>query len=93
MHFYKYLVACGKDDCDEAPHLLLEQLLQELHNFEKRFCKYIKDNIVNPENKIELNTKYVVNAVNLLAKLTGFSNVNYTALFDIIGVKSPCVYS
>lgn len=145
MHFYKYLVACGKDACEEALHLLLEQLLQELNNFEKRFCKFIKDKIVNPENGIELNTKYIVNAVNLLAKLTGFSNVtyndlediidsdmdehfgyeqtpsntidlvvkdkkhltkdfsnlkstnilnfNYTALFDILGVKSPCVYS
>ncbi len=102
--------------------LLSEQLLQELHSFERRFCKYIKNNIISRKNK------YIVNAVNLLAKLTGFSsekileenvandylkskakivltgdfnnhtstnilNFNYTALFDILEVESPCVYS
>lgn len=59
--------------------LLLEHLLQELHNFEKRFCKYIKNNIVNH------TTPYIVNAVNLLAELTNFSEPEYETLEDIIG--------
>lgn len=124
-------------------NLLTEHLITELHSFEKRFCKYIKNNITNPNNEDELNNSYIVNAVNLIAKLTGFHNgdfrsvesfissevkevekrvspyqstisyervstlskefnklkqvyilsFNYTALFDILGVKSPCLFS
>lgn len=138
------LLACNKNYSDkEKLQLLINQILQELHNFEKRFCKYIRDNIVNPQDEKELNTKYIINAVNLLAQITGFStpdyeelddviemdeeevwddtfpyraigkrkevgeltsdfsklcytnilSFNYTNLFDILGVKSPCVYS
>ena len=60
--------------------LLIEHLLKELHNFERRFCNYIKDNIVNPNNDKTINASYIVNAVNLLAKLTGF----YDGSFDKI---------
>ena len=139
--FYKNLDLIKKHSDDEALNLLIENLLDELHDFESRFCKYIKDNIVNPQNGTELNTKYIVNAANLLAKLTNFTNenftdisdivnpedeyittitsngvsyklekegltgkfnnlnrthilsFNYTALFDILKVKSPCLYS
>ncbi|MCH5152846.1 MAG: hypothetical protein J1F68_02660 [Clostridiales bacterium] len=126
----------------EKVRLLIERLLLELNNFERRFCKYIKNNIVNQKNGEEINEGYIINAVNLLAKLTGFSNnvfksinniireerryyeeehqratvagfkninvlkeeftkvknihilsFNYTALFDILGVPSPWVYS
>lgn len=138
------LLACNRDYSDEEKlQLLIDHILQELHNFEKRFCKYIKDNIVNPKDEKELNTKYIINAVNLLAQITGFSNsnfqdmddiididedfeseeilpyglsyveqevkklshdfsrlsytnilsFNYTNIFDILGVASPCVYS
>ena len=123
--------------------LLVYHLLQELNDFEKRFCRYLKDQIVDLKDGEKLNEGYIVNAVNLLAKLTDFSiaeyedlddilddeeqfeyeqtspnffswaikekkyltenfnnlkstnilNFNYTALFDILGVKSPCVYS
>ena len=116
----------ARTDQDQL-HLLIEHLLQELHNLERRFCKYIKN---------LLNDEYVVNAVNLLARLTEFSirkykridefiderkqiindgkevrydkglvksfdnlkstfvlSFNYTALFDLLNVKSPCRYS
>lgn len=127
---------------DDAYSLLLNCILQELHKFEIIFCKYIKDNIVNPKNEKEINTQYIVNAINLLKTLTGFTNkqystiddiierentqyqeqcsaiiktarkekhilsnefnylhsvnilsFNYTALFDILEVQSPCVYN
>ncbi len=123
--------------------VLCENLLQQLNNFEQRFCRYLKSQINNSDNENELNEKYIVNAVNLLAKLTGFStstfsdinniihqeygeieektgpnsstvrytnfnvlakkfdklksihilSFNYTALFDILSVKSPCEYN
>ena len=117
----------------EKLHSFTKYLLNELHNFERRFCKYIKRNVVNPDNEKELNKKYIVNAVNLLTKLTGFSqkhyndieefikqefsreqigrignvltsefsrlnathilSFNYTAIFDLLEVRSPCLYS
>lgn len=127
----------------EKLHLLSNQLLQELKNLEKRFCKYLKNQIVNLDKKNEINEKYIINAANLIARLTGFSNggyeniediveqneeeymkqitpamrqsarrivntlseefsklrfthilsFNYTALFDILNVESPCKYS
>lgn len=118
--------------------LLLNHLLQELYSFERRFCKYLRDNLVNPQNA-QIDSKYIVNAVNLLAKLTGFTekrfnsfqsiftieqkpfeekksgtsalcarvlseqfsnlknthilSFNYTSLFDLLEVESPCSYS
>ena len=128
---------------NELFSLLIDQILQDLHNFERRFCKYIKDNIVNPNNEKEYNTQYIVNAMNLLNILIGFTDIryetiddiierqeeayykplsptmyqsdwrekhilsqefsnlhsvnilsfNYTALFDILGVQSPCLYN
>ena len=128
---------------EEAYSLLINHILQELHKFERRFCKYIKDNIVNPNNEKEYNTQYIVNAMNLLNTLTGFTDkqyktiddiierleesyykqlsptvnqpdlrekhilsqefanlhsvnilsFNYTSLFDILGVESPCLYN
>lgn len=68
--------------------LLLEHLLQELHNFEKRFCKYIKNNIVNPKNEQIINTPYIINAINLLAELTNFSKPEYETLGKIIDVQA-----
>lgn len=142
--FIYNLLASNKDYSEEEKlQLLINQILQELHNFEKRFCKYIRDNIFNPHNGKELNTKYIINAVNLLAQITGFSSAdfqdmddiidtdedfedeeilpyglsyveqeeqklshdfsrlsytnilsfNYTNIFDILGVASPCAYS
>lgn len=105
----------------ETPKLLVEHLLQQLYNLEKRFCKYLKDQIITPT----LNENYIIKAVNLLAELTCFAcynfdklddlvtvnkrkyltdvfdnlsnvfilNFNYTALFDILEVESPCYYN
>ena len=143
MSFYFSLLQRNICSDDEACSLLIDQILQDLHNFERRFCKYIKDNIVNPNNEKEFNTQYIVNAMNLLKTITGFTDIqyetiddiierleeeyykpisptmyqsdwrekhflsqefanlssvnilsfNYTALFDILGVQSPCVYN
>ncbi|MCM1295445.1 MAG: bacteriophage abortive infection AbiH family protein [Muribaculaceae bacterium] len=104
---------------------LVRHLLQQLYNLENRFCKYLKNQIVNPINKFERNEDYIIKAVNLLASLTGFVcykfnkiddfitvkskkylidvfdnlsntfilNFNYTAIFDILEVESPCYYN
>lgn len=104
---------------------LTENLLRQLHNLERRFCKYLKNQIANPNNESERNEDYIIKSVNLLAKLTGFIsygfnklddfvtvdgkkrlisvfdnlndvfilNFNYTALFDILEVESPCTYN
>lgn len=69
---------------NELHSLLINHILQELHKFERRFCKYIKDNIVNPNNEKEYNTKYIVNAMNLLKTLTGFTDIQYETIDDII---------
>ncbi len=64
--------------------LLINRILQELHKFERGFCKYIKNNIVNPNNEKEYNTQYIVNAMNLLNTLTGFTDIQYETIDDII---------
>lgn len=69
---------------DKACSLLLDQLVQQLHMFERRFCKYLKNNIVNPDNEKEINESYIVHAMNLLASLTGFSDAQYKSMDDII---------
>lgn len=63
--------------------LLFNNLLQELHNLEKRFCNYLKDNLINPQSG-QLNEQYLVNAVNLLEKLTEFTNKRYTNIGEIV---------
>lgn len=144
MSFYYNTLYNGRRySVEEAYSLLINHILQELHKFERRFCKYIKDNIVNPNNEKEYNTQYIVNAMNLLNTLTGFTDkqyktiddiierleesyykqlsptvnqpdwrekhilpqefanlhsvnilsFNYTSLFDILGVESPCLYN
>ena len=141
--FYDTICSGKTYSNDEAYSLLINRILQELHKFERGFCKYIKNNIVNPNNEKEYNTQYIVNAMNLLNTLTGFTDIryetiddiierqeeayykplsptiyqsdwrekhilsqefsnlhsvnilsfNYTALFDILGVQSPCLYN
>lgn len=141
--FYDTLYGGKTYSDNEAYSLLINRILQELHKFERGFCKYIKNNIVNPNNEKEYNTQYIVNAMNLLNTLTGFTDIryetiddiierqeeayykplsptmyqsdwrekhilsqefsnlhsvnilsfNYTALFDILGVQSPCLYN
>lgn len=141
--FYDTLYSGKTYSDNESYSLLINRILQELHKFERGFCKYIKNNIVNPNNEKEYNTQYIVNAMNLLNTLTGFTDIryetiddiierqeeayykplsptmyqsdwrekhilsqefsnlhsvnilsfNYTALFDILGVQSPCLYN
>lgn len=143
MSFYYSFYRRKPYSDNELFSLLIDQILQDLHNFERRFCKYIKDNIVNPNKEKEFNEQYLVNAMNLLRTLTGFTDIqygtiddiiereeeeyweqcsptmrqsawrekhilskefanlhsvnilsfNYTALFDILGVQSPCLYN
>lgn len=143
---YKYCTAFFRRSSRQAERVeqdLLRHILQQLNNLEKRFCKYLKNQIINPNNPKKLYENYIVNSVNLLAKLTGFATTtfrnindiirqeygeverengsnrtvisfeyfnvlskgfsklrtvnilsfNYTALFNILGVKCPCVYS
>lgn len=76
-YFYNVLSQQTMLSNEEMFNLLIKHLLQELNNFERRFCKYLKDNIINPQNEKEINEEYIVNAVNLLAKITGFSPKNF----------------
>ena len=86
LNFFKRLsLKEAKCSDQEKLHKLLDRLLFELKNFERRFCKYIKGNIVNPNGKEEWNETYLVNAVNLLAKLTGFSNKSYKNIENFVG--------
>lgn len=85
MSFFYDTLSCSNDYSDEkAFSLLINHILQELHQFEKRFCNYIKDNIVNPKNEKEINEEYIVNAMNLLKTLTGFTDSQYETIDDII---------
>ncbi|MCH5161226.1 MAG: hypothetical protein J1G04_04260 [Clostridiales bacterium] len=68
--------------------LLCENLLQQLNNLEQRFCRYLKNQIINPDNEKELNEKYIVNSVNLLAQLTGFVCYKFNKLDDFIVFQS-----
>ena len=124
---------------DSIYSLFIDYILHSLYAFEKRFCEYIYDQL----NEKEINDSYIVNALNLLKVLTGFTDkqyktikdiierkekeyvelnspsngqfgwqekrilsqeftnlcsvnilsFNYTALFDILEVKSPCLYN
>lgn len=63
---------------------LLAHLLEQLNSFEQRFCKYLKNQIVNPNNKTEKNEEYIIKAVNLLASLTGFACYNFDKLDELV---------
>lgn len=66
----RFISANGGESKDNIEPLIIE-LLKELHNLENRFCKYLKNCIVNPDNKIEINLNYFNNALILLILLTG----------------------
>lgn len=79
FNFFDYLTPQQRNLPEkELLQLLIKHLLQELYNFERRFCKYLKNNIE------ELKNTYTVNAVNLLAKLTGFSTKNFQNIESFI---------
>lgn len=85
MACFNYLYSLQGEQCHDLAKLdfLINCLLQELHNFENRFCKYLKACIFDKQNKP--NENYVVRAVNLLAQLTGFTEPNYKGIHQIIG--------
>lgn len=130
--FYFHNLPCSNEKADYEQHLLNAHLLQELKNFESRFCKYLKELIVDPSSEIVLNAeqkqhlltvsilqdvqnlrcnylkefvvdpsseikfdkKYIVNASNLIAKLTDFTNERFENIEDVIkeaieGQKKP----
>lgn len=60
---------------------LIEKLFQELRNFEKRFCNYLR-NIIYPNG--QLNKDYVINAINTLVRLTFYTTKKFVNLNDII---------
>ena len=67
----------------ESLQLLLNFVLKELHNFEKRFCEYLRHNIFQ-DYRQGLNTQYLLNAVNLLSRLTNFTDTIYTDINQIV---------
>ncbi len=67
----------------EKLHLLSNQLLLELKGLEKRFCKYLKNQIFNSKSAT-LNENYIINAINLLARLTVFAHYKFDKLDDAI---------
>ncbi|MCH5158158.1 MAG: hypothetical protein J1F33_03065 [Clostridiales bacterium] len=76
------------EDFNKSLNLLIEHLFQQLNNLEQRFCKYLKSQIIAPKNANKLNQKYVVNSVNLLARLTGFVHYKFNKLDDFIVFQS-----
>lgn len=75
----------------EALQRLLDVLLQELHNFEGRFCKYLKENLVKPNDGTEFNQEYVVNSINLLAQITGFTKHECRSIKEIVRPQTQWV--
>lgn len=63
---------------------LIENLFQQLRVLERRFCKYLKNQIINPNNENEWNEQYIINSVNLLADLTKFTDKEFKSMDEII---------
>ncbi len=91
-YLYVYLEIFFRNNLDlnqtypesETIDLIIKKLFNELHNFEKRFCKYLKEILVDSNNQEQINEKYIIDAFNLLNKLTRFSEVDFKHLDDII---------
>ena len=91
--FYNYYSKINRNYDNANFLLLLKKLLNELNNFENRFCKYIKNQIINPYNEQEINSNYVFRAINLLAKLTynnyqSYCNKKADIFVDIMKIMS-----
>lgn len=91
-YIYKYLMNFFVDNLDFEKHytereiidFIIKNLLNELHNFEKRFCKYLREILDNSNHQEQIDEEYIVNAVNLLNKITGFSDTFFKSIGDII---------
>lgn len=132
--FFYSIVGQGYSSEKEL-QLMSSFLIGELNKFENIFCKYLKDNITNPQNIKDKNNDYILRAVNFIFALIGFANqffihsdqiisrqleddptkgyrlkkslnsvfeklknvyilsFNYTMIFDILKVESPCIYA
>ena len=91
--YYNYYSKINRNYDNANFLLLLKKLLNELNNFENRFCKYIKNQIINPYNEQEINSNYVFRAINLLAKLTynnyqSYCNKKADIFVDIMKIMS-----
>ena len=82
--FEKPTIKDGNDGDKKIVQKLIDRLLSELHNFEKRFCQYLKRKIFNAYDGQGINTDYIVNAVNLLAQLTGFACEKFNNIDEIV---------
>lgn len=67
---------------------LTKNLYRQLHILEKRFCKFLKNQLVNPKNPNQRNTEYIIKAVNLLANLADIAHYEFYKIDDIITVDS-----
>lgn len=83
----KYLIKCCKsfiheyqnryDSVNDLIKFFIQNLYLELQKLEKGFCKYLKNDIKNSNDETVLNKNYLINAINLIAKLTGFTNKKF----------------
>lgn len=71
----------------EIMQFVIQHLLEELNNFEIRFCNYIKKQIFDNNNLGQFNENYIVNSMNLFAKIIGIESINYKSIQDIITSK------
>jgi hypothetical protein len=87
LFFFNNLHPRRKKPDSEKRNLLNAHLLQELKKLEQRFCRHLRDNIIDPKGGKGLNTQYIINVINLIAKLTGFLDSNFKSIEDIIYQK------
>lgn len=81
-HFFFDVIKSDDKKSDfEMLKSLIEKLFQELRNFEKRFCNYLRS-IIYPNG--QLNKDYVINAINTLVRLTFYTTKKFVNLNDII---------
>ena len=71
----------------ESLSLFTNTLLQQLNNLERRFCKYLKSQIIAHNNFNNLNQKYILKSVNLLAELTGFVHYKFRKINDFTTIQ------
>lgn len=70
---------------DEIKEPFGEHLLEQLKLLEKGFCRYLQSNILHEQQGI--NKKYIINAINLLGKLTGNTSLHYDDIYQMIVSK------
>lgn len=92
INFLKGLPSDIKRNHSTSIKLFLNNILFELNNFERRFCKYLKNQIINPNNEQEIQSAYIFKAINLLLKLISnykLNDSNNLDIFNVIKDKMP----